>query len=141
MSATPEMKTQLRRMIAEPTKRHYDDDALATYIQQHPLFDLDGNSPFVEDTDGTLITNPNWTPTYDLNATAADIWLEKSSRATEDNYDHQESSNGRTALWQGKSTITTNAMKMHRLYNARRAAKSTRVHISDDPNSSSSSKL
>ncbi len=130
MSATTTMKTQLRRMIAEPTKRHYDDDTLATYIQQHPLFDLDGNSPFVEDTDGTLITNPDWAPTYDLNATAADIWLEKSSRATEDNYDHQEA-NGRTALWQGRAPITANALRMRRLYNARRAAESTRMHFAD----------
>ena len=134
MSATAEMRIQLRRMIAEPTPRHYNDDQLDTYIEAHPLHDLDGNSPYMEDTDGSLITNPDWTATYDLNATAADIWLEKAGRSAEDNYDMQESSGGKQ-LWRGRSAITKNAMQMHRMYSARRAAKSTRVHVSDNPNS------
>ncbi len=132
MSATTAMRTQLRRMIAEPTKRHYDDTALDTIIEQHPLHDLNGNHPYTEDSSGNLITNPDWTATYDLNAAAADIWLEKSSRATEENFDHQETS-GRSALWRGKSAVTANAIKMHRLYAARRAAKSIHVQPQDNP--------
>ncbi len=132
MAATTAMRTQLRLMIHEATRRFYDDDSLDTHIEQHPLHDLNSNSPYMEDGSGNLITNTDWTATYDLNATAADIWLEKSGRLTEENFDHQESS-GRSALWRGKSAVTANAMRMHRLFSSRRAAKSVQVTPLDNP--------
>jgi hypothetical protein len=58
---------RLRRMVAEPTSTTYSDALLAEYIGKHPLTDSEGYEP--DDT--------SWTPTYDLNMAASDIWYEK----------------------------------------------------------------
>ena len=63
----------LRRMVAEPTTTTYSDALLSSYIEKYPHLDEWGESPL----DAYGWANTNWTPTYDLNAAAADIWEEK----------------------------------------------------------------
>lgn len=69
MSAIPEQIAQLRRMVGEPTEATYTDFALSQYIAARSVRDLRGVSP----------ESDAWIPTYDLNATAADIWDEKAA--------------------------------------------------------------
>lgn len=102
-------------MVQEPTTRHYSDDDLDTIIEQYPLHDLDGNSPWTEDTDGTLTVNTDWTATYDLHAAAAEIWLKKAGRITESG-----------------TTDTLGALRLSLAHGARRAARSTAVTPLDD---------
>jgi hypothetical protein len=80
----PDDITTFRRMIAEPTTTTYSDLALAEYIKHYPVEDIQGEAPFIESTEQitepeTYERNPDWIPTYDLNAAAADIWAEKAS--------------------------------------------------------------
>lgn len=117
MAATATMRVQLRRMIQEPTTRTYSDDDLDTIIEQYPLHDLDGSSPWTEDTDGATIVNPDWTATYDLHAAAAEIWLQKAGRIAEPGV-----------------TDTLDALRLSLAHGARRAARSTAVTPLDDPN-------
>jgi len=81
MSASQEQIDRLRRMTGEPTTTTYSDADLMTYIERYPLEDARGEGPLIEseDTPGTLEENPDWTPTYDLNAAAGDVWAEKAA--------------------------------------------------------------
>lgn len=82
MPATTAQITQLRRMIAEPTEDTYSDTLLSAAIEEHALVDERGQLPTLWDTTTTppsTTVNPYWVPTYDLAATAADIWLEKAA--------------------------------------------------------------
>lgn len=130
MAASAADRVKLRRMVGEPTRKVYDDDALDGYIEAYPLHDLDGNEPFTEGSDGSLEENSDWTATYDLNAAAADIWLEKAGTKV-DERDHQEAG-GRLGLWRGDAKRFEHAEKMHRKYAARRAARSVRLGPLDD---------
>ena len=69
MAATAAMVNRLRRMVAEPTSAIYDDDDLAEVVERYPVLDSDGLSQDDDD----------WTPTYDLNAAAAEVWAEKAA--------------------------------------------------------------
>lgn len=87
MSATAAQIARLRRMTAEPdTAGTYDDDAIAGYIEAHPVRDAQGREPYERLSDGRLSATLNdlWTDTYDLNAAAADVWDEKASALTEE---------------------------------------------------------
>lgn len=66
---------QLRRMVAEPTITTYSDALITEYIERYPHMDEWQELPLDDYGDA----NPNWTPTYDLNAAAGDIWEEKAS--------------------------------------------------------------
>jgi hypothetical protein len=84
MPVTAAQLEQFRRMVAEPTAATYTDDVLESYIEARPVMDARG-VPW-EDwnysaTPPTLGINPNWLPTYDMNAAAADIWDEKAANA------------------------------------------------------------
>lgn len=81
MAATADQVARLRRMVGEPTEATYTDEALEDAIERYPLEDARGEGPWVESTTtpGTLEANPDWTPTYDLNQAAADVWQEKAS--------------------------------------------------------------
>jgi len=65
----------VRRLTAEPTTTTYSDALITTMIEAYPHMDEYGEAPL--DDDG--VANADWTPTYDLNAAAADIWNEKAS--------------------------------------------------------------
>jgi hypothetical protein len=65
----------IRRLVAEPTEAIYTDELITTLIEAYPHTDEYGED-YLDD-DG--VVNADWTPTYDLNATASDIWSEKAS--------------------------------------------------------------
>jgi len=67
------MIAQLRRMTAEPTTTTYSDALLISMIEAYPHIDEWGEGP----TDDDGVWNDDWFPTYDLNATAADVWQDK----------------------------------------------------------------
>lgn len=75
MTATVSQIEQLRRMTAEPTEATYSDATIREYIERYPHMDEWSEEPL----DDYGEVNPNWTPTYDLNAAAADIWEEKAA--------------------------------------------------------------
>lgn len=77
MTIDADMIVSLRRMIAEPTEVNYSDDDLIEMIENNAVTDQYGRSPFLSDfstTPPTIIPNPDWLPTYDLNRTASEIW-------------------------------------------------------------------
>ena len=77
MAATTAQVYQLRRLAAEPTDaRGYTNTRLAAVIEGYPLPDAAGRRP----------TDADWSPTYDVNQAAADVWDEKASSLAE-NYD------------------------------------------------------
>jgi hypothetical protein len=79
MSLSQSDLARLRRMIQEdrdelcqdelPPVTAYDNGTLNYYAANYAVTDSNGVEPGEDD----------WTPTYDLNATAADIWEEKAS--------------------------------------------------------------
>lgn len=84
MAASTAQIARVRRMTAEPTTSTYSDADIRSYIEAHPLPDDLGRRPWtatqlairgLTDTPATV-----WTPTYDLNAAAADIWDEKAAK-------------------------------------------------------------
>lgn len=77
----------LRRMIAEPTATTYSDETLGDLIEAHAISDIRGARSYVwvyNTTPPTQEANDNWTPTYDLNAVAANIWEEKAAAVSQD---------------------------------------------------------
>lgn len=119
MAATAEQVARIRRMTAEATTDTYSDDDLEGYIERYPLVDARGEDPWIESetTPGTLEENPDWTPTYDLNAAAADIWAEKSATLAQD-YDFQ-ADGGQYS----RSQAYQQAMAQSRYYRSRRSPK------------------
>lgn len=83
MAATAEQIARVRRMVVEPTTTPYSDAAIKGYIESHSLPDDLGRRPWP----ATILAQQGltetpataWTPTYDLNAAAADIWDEKAA--------------------------------------------------------------
>lgn len=69
-------------MVNEPTATTYSDYDLSQYIEARSVRDARG----VDSVDWDYTTlpptqtiSPDWIPTYDINAAAADIWDEKAS--------------------------------------------------------------
>jgi hypothetical protein len=119
MSASREQIDRLRRMTGEPTTTNYDDRVLAAAIERYPLEDARGEGPLVNSnlTPGTLMENPDWTPTYDLNAAAADVWAEKAATPAADFNFSADGGN------YSRSQVYEQAMKQSRYYRSRRAVK------------------
>lgn len=129
MAATAEQVERLRRMVNESTETVYSDGDLWEYVERYPLLDALGREPFVEsETDpDTLEVNADWTPTYDLNAAAADIWAEKAAAlATEFDFSAGGQSFQRSQAYQM-------CMQQSRYYRARRALKTVRAWPSPRP--------
>lgn len=118
MAVTTAMIQQLRRMTNEPAADHYPDSIMAAYLERYPLLDALGHPPYVKSSTlpVTLVVNTEWTPTYDLNAAAADIWDEKAA-ALEAQVDF--SSDGASF---SLSQRRANAAALARSYRSRRAA-------------------
>ena len=72
---------ELRRLVAEPTVTTYSDALLTTYIEKYPHLDEQGEDPYTlsSATPPAQVVNPDWIPTYDLHAAAADVWEEKAA--------------------------------------------------------------
>jgi len=81
MTATAAMIAELRRMVAEPTADIYSDTLIQDFIERYPMLDDAGEEPYVwSDADPPARSdNADWTPTYNLNLAAADIWEEKAA--------------------------------------------------------------
>lgn len=121
MSATAEQIARLRRMVNESGVATYSDTVLAGYIERYPVVDALGNDPWVESSTTPIIleVNDDWTPTYDLNSAAADVWQEKAAPGAQD-YDFSADGGSYT-----RSQAFAQAMQMVRYYRARRGMKTT----------------
>lgn len=114
----------LRRMVAEPTTTTYSDALLTTFIETYPHMDEQGEEPYSLSSaqPPAQVANPNWIPTYDLNAAAGDVWQEKAS-GWADKYDFA-ADGGNYSRSQGYEQ----AMKQARYFRARRMPTSARAH-------------
>lgn len=122
MAATAAQIARVRRMTAVsddsgPGTTTYTDDDIRAFIEAHPLEDARGEGPWVESatTPGTLEVNPDWTPTYDLNAAAADVWEEKAAVLAQD-FDFQADGGNYS-----RSQAYEQAMKQARHFRSRRS--------------------
>lgn len=104
---------ELRVMIAEPTTATYSDADLAEIIARYPLIDSYEQEP----------DDLTWIPTYDLNATAANVWGKKAA-AFAGLYDF--TADGGTFH---RSQAAKEMRAQARYYSARRAPSSLRVHM------------
>lgn len=104
---------ELRDMIAEPTTVTYSDADLAALIGRFSLIDLYELEP----------DDDTWTPTYDLNAAAANIWGRKAA-AVAGLYDF--TADGGTFH---RSQSAAEMRKQARYFAARRAPSSLHVHV------------
>lgn len=124
MAATVAQVARLRRMVAEQTSATYSDTDLAGYIEGCPLLDALGREPFIVSATSPpeLEANEDWTPTYDLNAAAGEIWAEKVS-ALASQFDFSE--DGQTF---SRSQAVRHAQQQARYYTARRSASVIKLH-------------
>lgn len=119
----------LRRMVGEPTTTTYSDALLTTLIEAYPTLDENGEAPRIHAIDANesvtytadmdvldLIANDDWIPTYDLNATASQIWMEKAAVPAAD-YDFNADGGNYS-----RSQVYEQAMKQARFYAAKRRA-------------------
>lgn len=84
MTATEPQIDKVRRMTAERTLDNYQDAEIAATIEDFPLLDINGNEKYLLSAavPPALVVNPDWIPTYDLNAAAAEIWKEKAAEVS-----------------------------------------------------------
>ena len=77
-SVTAAQLAELRSMVGEPTTTTFSDAILTTIIESHALLDSNGEEQYMRlYLEAPLIENVEWIPTYDLNASAADVWDRK----------------------------------------------------------------
>jgi hypothetical protein len=109
---------QLRRMVAEPSSDNgYTDTVLSETIARCPVADAAGELPAAANGSANSV----WTPTYDLNAAAAEVWREKVA-ALAAAFDF--SADG--ASYQ-RSQAAAQAMRMVQFYQSRRFAGNVRL--------------
>lgn len=115
MTITQKVLDKLRRSVAETGDApFYTDGMLAEYLLEYPLMDDKGRSP----------DDPEWSPTYDLNAAAGDIWAEKASTfAGSFDFAADGGNYHRSQVYQ---QMIANA----RQFRSRRSAKTVRAHYS-----------
>lgn len=123
MTATAAQIAKVRRMTAELTTTTYADEDIQGYIELYKLMDENGENPRVPSTlqPGVLFDNPDWTPTYDLNSAAADIWEEKAAVLAQD-FDF--SADGSSLH---RSQAYDQAMKQARSFRSRRSVRTVRM--------------
>jgi len=103
MAATAEQIAAIRRMTNEESDGLYADAVLTSLIEANPVPDSEGRPPGHED----------WEATYDLNATASQVWAEKAGRLTgETDFAADGGSYSRSQLYEM-------AIKQSRFYQAR----------------------
>lgn len=112
MTEPLELVPRLRRMVKESTTSVYSDAELVSYIRLYPIPDYNRKLP----------DQTGWIPTYDLNAAASDIWLEKAASSSE-KFDFQADGGNYS-----ENQVYENCMKMHRMYGARRRAQNRTVY-------------
>jgi hypothetical protein len=116
MTATAAMIAELRRMVAEPTADIYSDTLIQGFIERYPMLDDAGEEPYVwSDADPPIRSdNADWTPTYNLNLAAADIWEEKAA-AVAAQYDFRAGQSSYT-----QSQLQTQYLQMAERYRNKR---------------------
>lgn len=123
MAPTAEQIADLRRMIGEPTTTAYSDVLLERLIADHAIADYNGQEPYLYYGLAGDLRQDNlyWLATYDLNATAADIWREKASVVVQH---YTFSADGGSYQ---RSDLYKNAMAQARHFDSRRAATTTNM--------------
>ena len=104
-------KEKLKKLTAWTTEPALTDVEIDELLAASGLADAEGNAPSSED----------WTPTYDINAAAAEGWLIKAGRAASTTETEPDS-------LQVTSRVFENCVRLARLYSTKRAA-SARVSI------------
>lgn len=121
MTVTTAQVNQLRRMTAELSQDSYSDVLLENCIGRQAIRDRKGQEPTLWDSSTippSSTVNPYWIPTYDLNAAAAEIWLEKAAQLA-DRIDLLADGSRYSS-----SQLYEHAQRMARHYGSRRAKKS-----------------
>ncbi len=115
---TAEMIAEVRRMVDEPDEENYSDVVLTTMIEKYPMMDELGQDPYYWYTGVTPVRHDTvgWLPTYNLNATAADIWENKAAQFAQ-KYDFS-ADGGQYS----RSQAYNQAMQMAKYYRARGGA-------------------
>lgn len=134
-AVTADQIAKIRRMVNEPTTTVYSDATITVIIEDFPTLDLNGEAPKIPiaDLDSAytmtagqdvtdLVTNPDWIPTYDLNAAASEIWAEKSAVPAGD-FDFSADGGNYS-----RSQVYEQCMKQSRFYGARRKASTITLH-------------
>lgn len=122
MAVSAAMITRVRGMTGELSEAPYTDAAIVVFIEKHPLPDYSGELPTA---DGEV--NEVWTPTYDMNAAAADIWDEKAALLA-GKFD--VSADGASM---SRSQLFDMATRRARHYRSRRAKGSSSAVTTSDP--------
>ncbi|MBI5964933.1 MAG: hypothetical protein HY863_15750 [Chloroflexi bacterium] len=113
---------KVRRMCKERNSTSYSDEDIQAFIEAYPLVDIYGYD--YRDSQNYYPINPDWTPTYDLNAAAADIWEEKAGeKADEFDFSADGASYSRSQKYE-------NAMKQARYFRSRRSHKTMQMQAS-----------
>jgi hypothetical protein len=120
---------QLRRMAGEPSVTTYSDTLLTTIIECYPTLDENGEAYRIHAIDSNdptvivpgmdwldLVANDDWIPTYDLNAAASQIWMEKAAVPAAD-FDFSADGGNYS-----RSQVYEQCMKQARYYAAKRRA-------------------
>jgi len=126
---TEKMVNTVRLYADERNSTAFTNPELTEVIERYPLFDAAGRSPFLcfeadEFTQAALPAepdNPDWSPTFDLHAAAADIWDAKAAKAA-GNYDF--SADGGSFQ---RSQVAEAYSKQARSHRSRRAVRSIPV--------------
>lgn len=117
MAVSADVIACVRRMVAEPENAApWDDETISMYIERYALRDASGLMP---DDEG-------WTPTYDLNAAARDIWNDKAAALASE---FDVSVDGTTAR---RSQRFRQARRMAAYYGARAVARVVAVTRAED---------
>src|SRR5688500_12667701 len=97
-------KEKLKKLTAWATEPELSDGEIDELLATSGVADAEGNAPLSEE----------WTPTYDVNAAAAEGWLIKAARAA------STTETGPDSV-QVTSRVFENCVRMARLYSAKRA--------------------
>lgn len=127
MAATAGQISELRLMcgLAE-SDAVYTATYLAAKIEEHPLLDARGEEAWILDSSTTPPSweaNEYWIPTYDLHATAAEIWEHKAAALAGTAMDF-EADGGRF----DRNQLYENALKQARYHRARRSPTTATLH-------------
>jgi len=131
MTVTVEQIAELRRRVNEATTDTYTDALLQSIIEKYPMIDELGTKPYEFVQTGGVPTksiNINWIPTYDLNASASQVWQEKAATVAA-NFDFTADGGNFT-----QSQEYIHAISMARFFLARASVKTITQIVSIDEN-------
>lgn len=132
MAVSISLVARLRRMVSDLSGEAFTNADLEAAIERYPTADELGERPYTLDrttVPPTQEANASWIPTYDLHASAADLWEQKAAALAE-NYDFSDSQ----ASYR-RSQAYDMAMKQVRYHRSRSCPKSVSAASlkGDDP--------